>query len=457
MDLECDLLVIGGGMAGLVAGITASREGFSTLLLRKGQSATAYSSGAIDIIGYLPEAIEPFASPQEGLTAVAGLLPLHPYSIIGYRDDVEPDDVVNMIVGQTRDAINWLKTNLKDTIAPLKGSFDTNMHPITVLGTTKPTCLVQESIYSETLEQREDSVLLFGGFAGYPDFNPSMAAKTYLEDRLAIGLSPRKVGWFLLKVTPFGKPYNLSSIEIARHFDHNDSIEEMAKPLKKQVEQIGATHVAFPPVLGVNRALENKKTLEELLGVEVFELLGLPPSVPGLRLQMALERILRKGGGKLLVGHEAVSYNRANGRLTSVTAKAPRREIEINSKVVILATGKFIGGGLRGDENGIRESLFDLMTVTGAYHSAGDILPSRITNRVSISPEGQPVYSCGLTVDPLFRPVQENGVEFASNLFGAGSVLAGYDYSTEKSGLGVALTSGYSAAKSAIDFLKEAA
>jgi anaerobic glycerol-3-phosphate dehydrogenase len=40
-------------------------------------------------------------------------------------------------------------------------------------------------------------------------------------------------------------------------------------------------------------------------------------------------------------------------------------------------------------------------------------------------------------------------------LFSAGAVLAGYDYSLEKSGLGVAAMSGYSAAKNAIDFIEE--
>ena len=86
MDLETDLLVIGGGMAGLVAGTVAVESGLKTVLLRKGQSATSYSSGAIDVIGYLPEASEPFITPEEGLTAIAGLYPLHPYSIIGYSE-----------------------------------------------------------------------------------------------------------------------------------------------------------------------------------------------------------------------------------------------------------------------------------------------------------------------------------------------------------------------------------
>ena len=61
MKLESDLLVIGGGMAGLVAGTVAVESGAEVLLLRKGQSATACSSGSIDIIGYLPDATEPFS------------------------------------------------------------------------------------------------------------------------------------------------------------------------------------------------------------------------------------------------------------------------------------------------------------------------------------------------------------------------------------------------------------
>ncbi|MHA2395888.1 MAG: anaerobic glycerol-3-phosphate dehydrogenase subunit GlpB [Candidatus Thorarchaeota archaeon] len=455
MDIECDLLVIGGGMAGLVAGTVAAEAGLSTILLRKGQSATAYSSGAIDVLGYLPDASEPFSTPEEGLTAIAGLCPLHPYSIIGYGEGIEPSNVVAEIVGRTRSTLAWLKEKLKDTIAPLSGDFKSNIFPITILGTTKPTCLVQKTMYSESLQKNEDSVLLFTGFSGNPDFNPSASAKTYLEDRIAIGEPPRKVGHCTLQVSPFGKSYNVSSVEIARHLDHENSIEDFAKQLKPQVEQLGATHVAVPPVLGIRNAIRNKKNLEDLIGAEVFELLGFPPSVPGMRLQLALDGIFRKSGGKLLVGHEAISYIKNEGRLKSIIAKTPRRETKIDAKVFILSTGKYIGGGLAGDENGIRETVFGLMTVTDAYHSAREIIPSRYTNRIAITPEGQPVNSCGLTLDPHFRPVTEEGVEWVPNLFSAGAVLAGYDYSIEKSGLGVAAMSGFSAAKNAIDFIKE--
>jgi glycerol-3-phosphate dehydrogenase subunit B len=456
MKMQSDLLVIGGGMAGLVAGTLAAESGVTTLLLRKGQSATAYSSGAIDIIGYLPDATELFSNPTDGLTAIAGLYPLHPYGVIGYEESIAPADVVDAIIERVRDATDWLKTHLEDSIAPLVGDLDSNMYPITILGTTKPTCLVQKTMYSGDIQEREDSVLLFVGITGYPDFNPSAAAKTFLEDRIAMNKPPHKVGHCVVQIMPFGKPFNISSIEIARHLEHKGSIESLAQQLKQQVERIGATHVAIPPVLGLRNAVRNKLELEKLIGAEVFELLGFPPSIPGLRLQRALEEVYAKSGGKILVGHKAVSHIRAGQRISRVTARSPRREIVIDTKAIILATGKYIGGGIAGDEKGLRETVFDIMPVTGDYLSAKDIVPSRVTNRLEISPMSQQIQSCGLSIDPKFRPVNEDGLEWAENVFAAGAVLAGYDYSVEKCGLGVALTSGYSASKCAIDFIQEA-
>ena len=455
MNLKADLLVIGGGMAGLVAGTVASESGLTTLLLRKGQSATANSSGAIDVIGYVPDVLEPFSSPEEGLLAIVALYPLHPYAIVGYGDDVTSEETSAAIIGRVREAIMWLKEHLGGTIASVTGEFDTNMHLITIIGTTKPTCLAQMTMCPGDLEDREDSVLLFAGITGCSEFNPSAAAKTYIEDRMALDGPPHKVGHCMFQVTPFGKSFNISSIEIARHLDREGSIEALAEQLKVQVKRIGATHVALPPVLGIRNAIANKSKLEKLIGATVFELLGFPPSVPGLRLQQALEGVFIKAGGKMLVGHEAISHVRTKQRVTAVFARSPLREIRVDAKAIILATGKYIGGGIAGDEKGLRETVFDIMTVTDDYHSSRDIVPSRSTNRLSINPTGQPIQACGVGIDSQFRPVREDGLEWAENLFAAGAVLAGYNYSVEKSGLGVALTSGYSAAKNAIDFLRE--
>ena len=108
-----------------------------------------------------------------------------------------------------------------------------------------------------------------------------------------------------------------------------------------------------------------------------------------------------------------------------MTARSPRREISIEAKAIILATGKYIGGGIAGNEKGIRETVFDIMTVTGDYHSAKDVIPSRATHRLEISPMGQQIQSCGLSVDPQFRPIREDGLEWAENVFAAGDSSSG--------------------------------
>ena len=63
MPDDYDVLVIGGGMAGLVAGISAAESGASVLVVRKGEGATTMSSGAIDIAGYMVGGTAHFLSP----------------------------------------------------------------------------------------------------------------------------------------------------------------------------------------------------------------------------------------------------------------------------------------------------------------------------------------------------------------------------------------------------------
>jgi glycerol-3-phosphate dehydrogenase subunit B len=449
-------------MAGLVAGTIASEVGLETLVLRTGQSATAYSSGAIDIMGYPPEGLAlkeyfpdvevPFKTPAEGLHAILSLFPFHPYGIIGFRAD--EDKILESVTAHVKESISWLKERLAGSCAALVGEYERNIYPITVLGTTKPTCLIQETMWSETLHSDADNVLIFAGFRGHAEFDALSATRAYLENQLRTGEPPHKIGHCVLEIAPFGKPYNISSIELARHFDHDASVASLASSLKPHVDQLGASHIAIPPVLGIENASRNQTRLQEELGVEVFELIALPPSVPGFRLQRAMDRMFRNAGGSLLIGHQAISAITKDDMIESVVAKSPRREVSLSPKTIVLATGKFIGGGLAADENGIRETVFDLLPVTTDLHPAEEVRPTYQTNVFSLSPDGHAVFGAGLAVDMDFRPIDANGVERAKNLFCAGSILANYNYSLEKSGLGVALSTGFAAGRFAAKMAK---
>ncbi|MHA2193897.1 MAG: hypothetical protein ACXAAR_10785, partial [Candidatus Thorarchaeota archaeon] len=154
---------------------------------------------------------------------------------------------------------------LAGSCAALVGGFERNINPITVLGTTKPTCLIQETMWSETLNANPDNVLIFAGFRGHAEFNAHSTTRAYLENQLRTGEPPHKVGHCVLEIAPFGKPYNISSIELARHFDHDESMVDLAAAIKNHADKLGATHVAIPPVLGIEKALQNKDELQKEL------------------------------------------------------------------------------------------------------------------------------------------------------------------------------------------------
>jgi glycerol-3-phosphate dehydrogenase subunit B len=464
MNTTPDVLVIGGGMAGIVAGTIAAENGLKALVMRTGQSATAYSSGAIDIIGYPPEGLAlkeyfpeievPFKTPIDGLRAILSLYPFHPYGIIGLK--AEDDESIEYVIAHVNKSISWLKERLAGSCAALVGDLDRNMFPITALGTTKPTCLLQETMWSDTLTADPDNVLIFAGFTGHPEFDAQSAMRAYLENQLRTGEFPHKIGHCEVEIAPFGKPYNISSIELARHFDHEGSVDHLTSALKAHVDKLGATHVAVPPVLGIEQASRNQAQIQKELGAEVFELISLPPSVPGFRLQRAMDRVFKKAGGTLLIGHQAKSAIIKNDVIESVVAQSPLREVAISPKTIVLAPGKFIGGGLEADETGIRETVFNLMPVTSSLYSAEDIRPANHTNVFSLSPDGHALFAAGLAVDMDFRPIDADGIEHAKNLYCAGSILAKYNYSMEKSGLGVALNTGLAAGRNAAKMVKEA-
>ncbi len=448
IKIDTDVLVIGGGMAGLVAGTVATESGARTVLVRKGQSATAMSSGAIDILGYLPDGSTSVESPIDGIDLLRELSPLHPYSIL--MSDEAGDMAEGTSTGFVGRAVEWLKKRTQSALFELVGDVHHNRWAPTVLGTRKWTCLVQDTMDCGNDPHKEtDSIVLFVGIKGCPDFNANGAARVYTSSSLSSETGPRRVAHCVVEVMPHGAPSNVSSIDIARHMDNVESVNEFIRLIAPSVQLYGATHLALPPILGLTQARRNRAMLEKELGVRVFELLAFPPSIPGTRLQNHLENIYTAAGGRLLVGHEVPSFRPTDSTLSEVRVRGPRRDITVYTKSVILASGSFIGGGLRGTEHGVFETIFDLTTVTGQLYSAQTIRPHYHTNTYAISPIGHPIFECGVPVDPTLRPIGKDGRPVFENLFVAGSIMAGYNYHVEKNGLGVALTTGLRAGMNA--------
>lgn len=441
--IDTDVAVVGGGMAGIVGATVAQQHGARTIVVRSGHGATSMSSGAIDVMGYLPGSVLPLGSPAEGLSLIAGRFPTHPYAVLCQAE--EQDLVVNL--APVSDSLKWLQKTLNGPEFVLTGDIERNLFPLSPLGTSKPSCLIQDTMYSSVSADMHDGVLLVAGIRGYPDFITRSVSRVLVS--MARGKNFRGVVSCVIDIPGLKQPFNLSSIELARMLDADDNVlGEMAIDLQREVSKIGATRVVLPPVLGLTRPRSNRNVMCKTVGVDVSEMLAFPPSVPGLRLQNALDNAYISAGGRLVLGHSvsAIETGRDGVRLS---IRAPGRESTIDAKCVIMATGKFAGGGIRANESGLSESVLNVPVVTRALRSASRLRPAQHTNRLVMTPNGHDLFSCGVAVGHDMSLLDVSTGSKLDRLFAAGSIIAGYDYISEKSGLGVALATGYAAGQSA--------
>ncbi|MUV61177.1 FAD-binding protein, partial [Halobacterium sp. CBA1126] len=55
MAIDSEVLVVGGGLAGLTSALAAARAGADTRLVSYKQSTLRHASGLVDVLGYAPD------------------------------------------------------------------------------------------------------------------------------------------------------------------------------------------------------------------------------------------------------------------------------------------------------------------------------------------------------------------------------------------------------------------
>ncbi len=380
--------VIGGGAAGAVAALAARAGGAAVELRSRGWGATALSSGAIDLAGDPAEvAGDPWAGRPCAARNFAEMLrrnPRHPLRHVR--------EAVASALGRFCDHVPLYRPrplDAPDLILP------------TDLGTWKSTFLAQGSQTAAHLPALAGKRVVVFGFRGWAGFAPkflaaslwNLARRGGIDCDLAVG----EVGW--LEDDPFlalREPH-----ELARTLDEPGAAERLGENLAA----VDADLLLRPPVLGLS-TVDVADRIAGAAGVPVAEPLASDRSVPGIRLQMALDRALFAAGVK-----------RSNA-----TQRPPGP--------AVLATGGFIGGGIVRGERELREALFDLPVV----------VPGAPGSQLSGPDVGgpHPYLSAGVPTDERLRP--DGG---PPGLFAAGAVLGGYDAIRERCGLGAAIVTGH--------------
>jgi glycerol-3-phosphate dehydrogenase subunit B len=413
------VVVVGAGLAGLVAGIRLAQGGARVTVVAKGVGGLHISPGTIDVLGYAPGRVD------EPAPAIAGLVaerPDHPYA----RLAPEP-------LGR---ALEWFR----GLVPALRYAGDAarNMLLPTAVGAARPTALAPASLACGDL--RGGARFAVVGLRSLKDFFPALLAENLARAELPDGA---RVQARALELTVSPRPgwADVSGPVHARGLDEPGLRRRLAEELRPRLEPGEA--VAMPAVLGLDRAAEAWDDLQDLLGTSVVEIPTMPPSVPGMRLQRALAAVLGDAGGRLVTGPVAVGVEGEGGRVGAVLVRDAARVRPLAADAVVLATGGFTDGGIELDSHGaLRETVAGL-PVTGPPPGAAPLSARHLDH--------QPLMRAGLTVDDAMRPVDAEGRPVWANLHAAGTLVAGAEPWREKSGEGIAIAGGVAAASAILE------
>jgi glycerol-3-phosphate dehydrogenase subunit B len=214
--------------------------------------------------------------------------------------------------------------------------------------------------------------------------------------------------------------------------------ERIASEIKKHVKD--ESLVGFPAVLGLNDPMGVKRDLEKKTGASIFEIPVLPPSIPGMRVFNRFKQRLIQKGVTFLLGHSVSKVILKGNRCEGIEILHPPVVNSYSADHHILATGRFIGGGLKADREKISESLFGLPVVQPA--SRQDWF-----QKTFFSDPPHPIHQAGVPVDSSFRPLNEKGEPLLENVRVAGTILAHHHCIEEKSREGLEISTGYMAAQ----------
>ena len=419
--IKCDLCVIGTGLAGMAATLFAATRGLS--VVQAGHTGEIiFASGLLDLLGVHPVSEKRlWRDPWAALDALKRDIPDHPYARLK-KDDIKA-------------AFDEILSFLEEAGLIYHRHMDHNSNVLTALGTIKPTYGVPHTMWNGVRALEEKPAGLIIDIRGLKGFSAHQIVAVLQN------------GWSDLRSARISFPGSDHLSEVyAEHMantlllPHNrEKLAEVVRPLIKESKIVG-----LPAILGLYRTHEVLSHLEELIGVPLFEIPTIPPSVPGLRLKEAFERGLRLKGVHYFSLKRALQVRQPAGGNFETHIGTNDVEHIIHSRGIILASGRFIGGGLHADRKRIRETIFDLPVYQPDSRA-------KWHRRNFLDPRGHLINQAGLEIDDAFRPLDDSGDPAFETLFAAGSILAHNDWKRMKCGAGLAIATAFGAVNSFIN------
>ena len=452
MAIDSDVLVVGGGLAGITAAISAAREGAHVRLVSHKASTLRQASGLIDALGYVPPT-EPSKPLREGpptagrnldrdewpdpdgplvdpYDAIARLPADHPYRLVGGDALREGLALFDELTGAAYHG----------------GHTDQNALVPTFGGSLKPTARYPTSAKAGLAS--DDRSTLIVGFRSLTEYDARA-----LAGRLDAGGVPFEVAGAEVE---FAEAFRADTkiTRIAKALDRDEPIE--GTPAREALAAAVESHltdaidrgdlsrvdrVGFPAFLGDDESTAVRAELTDRLGAAVFEIPMGPPSLPGLRLEDLLYDALADAGVSFETGMPVVGYETdEDGSIDHLLIDRKGTEVPYGAESIVLATGGLVGKGLDSDREGVTEPVLDLHVPQPS---------ERYEWFVDDAYGEQPYARFGVAADERLRPLDGDGEVSHDNVRVAGAVLGGADVAREKSASGVSLATGLVAGREA--------
>jgi glycerol-3-phosphate dehydrogenase subunit B len=422
-EFTTDLAVIGSGLAGMAASIFALNRNIPTAQAGN-TGAIAYTTGYLDLLGNTGAGASGVVNdPWDGIRQLQAEQPDHPLTRVPAKD--------------IRDAFVEFTSFLGECGIVYGTPGDSNIRAMTPAGTTKPTFSVPATMQAGVDAFASKAKCIIVDFKGLRGFSARQVVANLKSE------------WPSLTAERISFPDMLSG-EIypevmARALEVPATRQKLAaliKDLRGEAEVIG-----MPAIMGMHNPDEVMADLRNLIGCPVFEIPTMPPSVPGIRLREMFEQVFPQKGLTLVPQQKVRSLDFFDTEI-KLSLSDNHGPIIIHAKTVILATGRFLSGGLEAERDGIIEPLLNLPVTQPVSRDQWYQL-------TYMNQKGHEIHKCGIEVDDNFRPLNREGQVVDPRLFAAGVMLAHQDWIRGRCGAGVAIATAYKAVMEAEKVLQK--
>lgn len=411
---KSELAIIGSGIAGCAATIFALARGIETTQIGN-SGALAYTSGYFDLLG--ADGAQYLQNPWEGLEQLRKNEPEHPYAKLSDKE--------------IRDAFDEFTKSLDQMGLSYTSMAENNLLAMLPAGACKPTYSVPCTMQKGMLAMSAKAKVLIIDFVGLQGFSAK---------EIVANLATQ---WPQLSAQRMTFPEMETDVQIfpevmARALEVRATRESFAERLKKIAGD--AEYIAMPAILGIHKPDSIHKEMEQLTGLSIFEIPTIPPAVPGIRLRELFEQQLPVRGATIISQHK-VQRVQLESKLIRLFLEDSYGPVEIETDHIIMASGRFLSGGLKANQHKVKESLLNLPL----YQPDGR---DSWFSDAYFDTAGHAINRAGVIVNENFQPLNLRDELIDERLYAAGILLAKQDWIRQRCGAGLAIATAYKAVNS---------